>query len=317
MGELYDTRRTPKQDRMAFWLETVCQQILPVKIDPRHDAQPSAAMACRKMGDLSLREVVGGDHVYVRDEADVRRGDPQTVQIGIPTGGTSILVQDGREAVLNAGDMVIYDSSRPFTLAMHERFHWHVFLLPKHKLRRSDAELKTLTAIPMSGGNGLSGVVSHFLLDLAARAPELEGRPSSAALGENAADLIGTLVHNEFGQPWQVGDPDEVMRQRVLRHLETHHHDPDLGPASTAAAVGISVRALHALFGTGDGTVMERLRTLRMREIRRDLADPRLAHRSIGRIATAHGITNPTVLARVFRAEFGMTPREFRATTHL
>jgi hypothetical protein len=46
--------------------------------------------------------------VCVRDDNDVRRGDPQTMQIGIPKGGSSILVQDGREAVLNAGDMVLY-----------------------------------------------------------------------------------------------------------------------------------------------------------------------------------------------------------------
>lgn len=193
MGELFDTRQARRKDRMAFWLDTVCQQILPVKIDPRHDAQPEAAMGCRRLGNLAIREVVGGDHVYVRDDNDVRRGDPQTVQIGIPTGGSSILVQDGREAVLSAGDMMLYDSSRPFTLVMQDRFHWHVFLLPKHKLRRSDAELRTLTATPMRGDGGVSGVVSHFLLDLAARGREFEDQPTAGALGENAADLIGTL----------------------------------------------------------------------------------------------------------------------------
>lgn len=81
---------------MAFWLETVCEQILPVQIDPRHDAVPRAAMACAKLGALRIRDVVGGDHVYVRSEADIRRGDPDTYQIGTPLGGSSILVQDGR-----------------------------------------------------------------------------------------------------------------------------------------------------------------------------------------------------------------------------
>jgi hypothetical protein len=78
MAELFDTRRAVQRDHMAFWLETVCKQILPVQIDPRHDAEPRAAVACAQLGALRIRDVVGGDHVYVRSAADIRRGDPET-----------------------------------------------------------------------------------------------------------------------------------------------------------------------------------------------------------------------------------------------
>lgn len=93
------------------------------------------------LDELRIRDVVGGDHVYTRDAGDIRRGDPETVQVGMPLGGQSIMIQDGPEAVLDAGGMVIYDSSRPFTLVMQNNFHWQVFLLPEDKLRRSDSEL--------------------------------------------------------------------------------------------------------------------------------------------------------------------------------
>lgn len=297
---------------MAYWLDTVCQQILPVKIDPRHDASPRAAMSCTRVGDLSVREVVGGDHIYVRDGADVRRGDPETVQIGIPTGGSSILVQDGREAVLSSGDIVLYDSSRPFTLVMENRFHWHVFLLPKHKLRRSDGELGMITATPIPGGRGIPALVSRFLLDLARNLPEVEAAPGAPALGESAADLISTLVQAEFGQPWSVGNPTGVLRRQVQHHISAHHHDPDLDPTAIAGAVGLSLRSLHSLFDAESGTVMEQVRRHRLGAIRRDLADPRLEGRSIGAIASTHGMVNASVFTRAFRVEFGLTPREFR-----
>lgn len=315
MTALFDTRRVDKSDRMAYWLETVCQNILPVDFDPRLDVRTQAAMACTSVGALSMREVVGGDHVYVRDENHVRQGDPESFQVGIPMRGSSMLIQDGREARLEPGDMVLWDSSRPYTVVMEERFHWHVFLLPKQKLRRPDAELRRLTAIPIrAGGGGVSDVVSHFLLDLAGRSRQLEGDPSAAALGEAAGDLIATLVQSEFGMPWTVGKPDDVLRERVRYFITEHHHDPSLGPATIAAAAGISVRSLHQLFLGSDETVMDCVRRTRLAEIRRDLSDPRLAHRSIGRIAAMHGLPNPTVFARVFKSEYTLTPREFRAT---
>lgn len=312
MAELFDTRQADQRERMAFWLETVCRQILPVQIDPRHDAAPRAAMACGRLGALRIRDVVGGDHIYVRSAADIRRGDPDTFQIGTPLGGSSILIQDGREAVLNAGDMVLYDSARPFSLIMHDRFHWQVFLLPKSKLRRSETELRELTAVTMDSSSGMANVVSRFLRNLAAQSGKLENDPTAGALGENAADLIGTLVQSEFGRPWDVRDLDSVLRQRVLTFLVDQHADPRLDPAAIAAAHGISVRKLHLLFAETKQTVMERLRSERLQAIHRDLADPRLATRPINRIAAAHGMVNATVFTRAFRTAFGVTPRDYR-----
>ena len=120
MGDLYDTRGQAERGRMAFWLETVCAQILPVRIDPRHDSVPRAALASNRLGALQMRRVVGGDHVYARGERELRQGDPDTLQIGMPRGGGSILVQDGREAVLKPGDMVVYDTCST-TRALRQR----------------------------------------------------------------------------------------------------------------------------------------------------------------------------------------------------
>ena len=318
MTALFDTRRVVRSDRRDYWLETVCRNILSVDFDPRLDAQPQAAMACTTVGPLSIRQVVGGNHVYVRDEDHIRRSDPESFQVGIPTKGASILTQDGSEAHLEPGDMVLWDSSRPYTLVMAERFHWHVFLLPKQKLRRPDAELRRLVARTIRAGTGgVPAVVSHFLLDLANRAPQLEGDPAAAALGEAAGDLVATLVQSEFGLPWSVGRPDDVLRDRVRYFIAEHHHDPALGPTEIAAAAGVSVRTLHQLFLGSDETVMDCVRRTRLAAIRRDLSDPRLAHRSIGRIAAMHGLPNPTVFARMFKSEYALTPREFRATAAL
>jgi AraC-like DNA-binding protein len=259
--------------------------------------------------------VVGGDHVYTRDASDVRRGDPDTVQVGMPLGGRSILVQDGREALLDGGDLVLYDSSRPFTLVMESRFHWQVFLLPKSKLRRSTRELSEVTAIPLSGASGMSRAVSMFLRGLAAEVSTLEEAPGAAALGENAADLIATMVRSRFGKAWDIGDRDAVLIGTVETYIHDHHDDPTLDPEVIAAVHGVSVRRLHALFESTGVSVGERIRSARLAAIRRDLADPRLAHRSIGRVAAAHGLRNPSAFARLFRAVEGQTPREFRIKT--
>lgn len=313
MVDVFETRQEVPGVRPGFWLNTVCTQILPVQIDLRHDRLPAARMSCSTLGELRIRDVVGGDHVYTRDASDIRRGDPETVQVGMPLGGQSILIQDGREAVLNVGDMVIYDSSRSFTLVMENQFHWQVFLLPKGKLRRPDSELAQVTAIPLSGSRGMSRAVSAFLRGLAAEVPSLENAAGAAALGENAADLIATMVRSRFGKEWDVADPDAVLTRAIETYVRDHHADLDLNPARIAAVHGISVRKLHALFEATGQTIGGRIRDERLAAVRRDLADPHMARRSIARIAALHGMANASAFTRVFRSVEGITPREFRA----
>jgi hypothetical protein len=208
MSRTFEAGSCSGGDRLAFWIETVCSQILPVRIDPRHDALlERTAMRSTSLGELQLREVVGGEHLYERTQGDVRRGDPLTLQVGLQLSGSSLLVQDGREAVLGAGDLVLYDSSRPFSLVMDARFSWQVFLLPKDKLRRSDREISQLTATTIDACSGVAGLVVRFLRDLAARADGLELGAATPELADNAADLVATLVRSLLGHSWQVRDP--------------------------------------------------------------------------------------------------------------
>jgi AraC-like DNA-binding protein len=313
MSRLYDTGRDSEGDPLGFWTETVCSQILPVRIDPRQDANlVHSAMRSTSVGALQLREVVGGEHLYERTASDIRRGDPGTLQVGLQVTGSSLLVQDGREAVLGAGDLVLYDSSRPFTLAMDARFSWQVFLLPKDKLRRSDREISALTATTIDASSGVAGLVVRFLRDLAGRADGLELGAAEPELAENAADLVATLVRSQLGRDWRVQDPQRVLLDRALAYISANLREPQLGPERVAHAIGVSVRTLHQLFAGTGRTVGEHVRHERLSAVRRDMSDPRLAGLSIGRLAAGHGFTNASLFSKQFRLAEGCTPREFR-----
>ena len=213
---------------------------------------------------------------------------------------------------MGAGDLVLYDSSRPFSLIMDARFHWQVFLLPKDKLRRSDREIARLTAVNIKGDTGVAGVVGRFLRDIAAHADELEADGAAAALCENAADLVGTLVRAELGQQWTVNAPQRQLLDRAYAFIEAHIPDPGLGPERVAHAVHVSVRRLHQVFETTGLSVSEHIRQERLNGARRDLANPRLSGRSIARIGNDHGIGNASLFSRQFRLAEGCTPSEFR-----
>src|SRR6266511_1969047 len=79
----------------------------------------------------------------------------------------------------------------------------------------------------------------------------------------------------------------------IRAFIERNLADPNLSPATIAASVNISVRYLYKLFEQDGVTVSEWIRTRRLDNTARDLADPQLAHRASAGIGARWGFDDP------------------------
>jgi len=98
----------------------------------------------------------------------------------------------------------------------------------------------------------------------------------------------------------------------VQTYVHLHIRDFDLGPAKIAAANGISVRALYALYEMLGASLEQSIIIQRLEGARADLVAPRSRDRSIAVIARDWGFANASFFASRFRQAFGMSPREWR-----
>lgn len=87
-------------------------------------------------------------------------------------------------------------------------------------------------------------------------------------------------------------------------HLELRH----LSPASTARALGISVRLLHLLFKPTGTTFARYVLARRLERARQELAE---SGRKVLDVAYGWGIEH-SVFYRAFRKAYGTTPAEYR-----
>ncbi|RAX48933.1 hypothetical protein DQ353_12495 [Arthrobacter sp. AQ5-05] len=79
-----------------------------------------------------------------------------------------------------------------------------------------------------------------------------------------------------------------------------------------ASAHRVSLQTLQRSFaGTGRG-LSSLIRRRRLEAVRRDLVDPRLANPTIAEIAAAWCLPDAQWLAKAFKAEFDLSPSEFR-----
>jgi len=136
---------------------------------------------------------------------------------------------------------------------------------------------------------------------------------SGSRLAANTLDLVSTMLHSELDLAAGSMKPQALLATSVRDYIEANLADPQLSPASIAAAHFISTRHLHNVFHESGSTVASWIRSRRLERVRRDLRDPLHSGTSVGAVAARWGFLDAAHFSRLFRAAYGCSPREFRA----
>jgi AraC-like DNA-binding protein len=307
----FDAVQSAQANTFAEWRTLVSESFVPLEV--RSDATDfRGALRSRVLDDLSIVEVTANGHQVLRTPALISRSDRQYFKLNLQLSGHGILIQDNREATLRPGDLAVYDTHRPYTLAFEEDFRTLVLMFPHDALDLPADSVGQLTATRMAGDVGLGRMISPFMAQLAENLDALSGT-TGHRLAYNAVDLIATMFESELSirrtpAPGTHGD----LLTSIRKYIEVELGDPDLSPAGIAAAHFISTRHLHNVFHEADTTVSSCIRIRRLEHCRRDLRDPILADRSVGTVAARWGFTDAAHFSRIFRTAFGEPPRTYR-----
>jgi AraC-like DNA-binding protein len=294
------------------WRHAVSSAFVP--IDARVDAAGGFAgrLCAHQFGDVSLA-CVGGTPVTVsRTPGLIRREDRGLVKMSMQVRGHGLIVQDGREAVLEPGDMALNDASRPYALRFSDDFLMLVVMLPREALNTREFEFNRLTARTISGRSGTGAVLASMATSLVGQSAAGELEPS-VYLSDAVVNLLDAICAETAGSPRPPADEHRTaMLLRVQGFIDNHLGERDLSTARVAAEHHVSVRYVQKLFESAGTTVSEWIRMRRIERCRHDLLDERLSSVPVGAIGSRWGFTDPAHFSRVIRQHLGLPPSELR-----
>ena len=262
--------------------------------------------------DAHVHEVTASQHMVERTESLVAVSDERFYKARRQVSGTGLLIQDGREALLQPGDLAIYDTARPYSLIFEQDMRMLVLMFPREQLGLPPDMMRQLTAHRFSSTDGLGAMIIPFLQNVSQNLDRVGGA-TGPRLVHSAIDLITTMFANELDLEADPRDSHQLLMQQVRHYIETNLGSPELSPSQIAAAHFISTRHLHGLFREKGTTVSTWIRERRLENCRRDLIEPLNAHLSVGAIAARWGFVEAAHFSRVFKAAYEMSPSELRA----
>ncbi|WP_460072108.1 AraC-like ligand-binding domain-containing protein [Streptomyces sp. YKOK-I1] len=311
MSLVWTTDAVPEGERLTYWRDALGRALVPMTVTPRGDGPFSGRISSGRLGCLWISTVEADAQRASRTPAQIARADADCVAVGVQTAGTATLLQDGRHARVGEGDLVVYDTSRPYALDYPGRFTTRVLHMPRRALGLPEEDLRRVTGTALAGTEGAGALLVSFLTGLAASLPTCS--PAVATrLAASVVDLFGTLVDERTAIDAPVpADPHHPLVARVREHIDRHLADPGLSPASIAAAHHISVRYLHRLFEEEGVTVARLIRRLRLERCARDLRRRDSGAPTVSAVAQRWGFVDPAHFSRVFRAAYGRSPRDW------
>ncbi|MFI0451176.1 helix-turn-helix domain-containing protein [Actinomadura sp. 6N118] len=316
--DVVSTAEVPAGERFAFWREVNSKLWVPYELrcEPRLQHGFQAEVGVSEFGPVQATLMTTMPHLVHRTPKLIRQTDPEVFKLGCIVRGHGMVAQADRRADLEVGDLVLFDTSRPYQGGFAPDVAAGRLLLlrfPRSLLPLPARELRRLSAVRIPGAHGIGALSSKFMLQLARHMHELSPA-DTARLSTLTIDLLTTALANALEVQGAV--PSHTRRRALLAQIHAFIRanlgDPNLTSEAIAAALHISRSYLDKLFQAEGHTTAGWIRQRRLEQCRRDLTDPLLAARPINAIAARWGFTSPAHFSQAFRSTYGLSPRQYR-----
>ena len=308
---VFDTISVPERSRLDEWRTQTAEALFPMSISTASPRPFRARLVAHELGPTAICRVTAEPNVCLRTARDIAAGDPELLRILVLRHGRTHVEQGDRACTITDGDIVVYDSTRPFAVDAQRPFDLVVCGLPLSALGGHADRLRGLAATRIPARSPIARMFAGFVGDVAQELAD--GRVSGAEL--ELADTLIAFSRALARADAEDGRATDTRLARIQAYMDRHIGDPELSPARIAAAHFVSTRSLHRMFESEGTSVSSWLRNRRLDGCRRDLADPSLAEQTVAAIARRWGWTDPARFSRRFREAYGRSPSELRAST--
>ncbi|HSA52695.1 MAG TPA: helix-turn-helix domain-containing protein [Yinghuangia sp.] len=312
MTVVLDTAELPVGERMDAVYTAMLDAVAPCYVIHEGSEQCiHTRMEEWQFGRVRMLRTDSSGFRLVRTPRQSRQDTPPVIAVSVQSRTPGRHVQHATEQLVPPGGLMVADLSAPYDFSWSGQGRSHTVHVPLDRLGVSlDVVRRAMGNLAQSP---LYHVVADHLRSLAADADRLADDSAALELGAATTELTRALLVSAGRDERQArAVVAETLLTRVRQYVRLHLTDPGLTPESIAAAHNISLRYLYKMCAQAGFSLHEWIIAERLRGARDELADTAPTGRTVAVVARRWGFTDPTHFGRRFRAEFGMTPGQWR-----
>lgn len=309
METVFTTDLVHQRDRFDYWHEVACRDI--VEHDSRPDCRGTfrAELRASSVGSLGLVGFQNSGMTVDHTTRHLSRANHDEIFVCRQFRQRLALEQNGRQVVLEPGDIALIDPSLPYRGQFSDGSDVLVVKVRRALLESRLGQTRDLLAHKSATAEGrLASAYMAMLPSHADVAGTAEGLVEAHLL-----DLIAlSFARTANATTHRRSSARSLVRMRLHTEVEARLADTALHASTIADAAGVSVRYANAVLADEDTSLTHLIQTRRLARCRQALTDPAQAHRTVSEIAYGWGFSDMTHFGRRFKAAYGMLPSECR-----
>ena len=316
MQRVWTTADVPAENQFSYWRDAVCGAFVPLEPEGRNGRFDGRIESVSGRS-MKVSSVTAESHPVNLTRRGVNLQTDTSFFANLLVEGTIFVEQFGVRAKVGASDIYLLDTAAPFAVEFATPFKIMCVTLNETLLRPRLGPGGQPASPLVRGDKGTGRLTAQYIRNILAADPtaalEVE---DLAAL--HLSSLLGRSVTgiDEFG-----GDDggkrtakNRASLERIRGFIDANLADSDLCAQTASDALNMSRSHLYAVMAEAGETFSTYLRNRRLDECRRSIQD--MPDKTIAEIAFAWGFQDQSSFSRMFKARFGISPREGRHGGH-
>jgi len=313
MQTIFTTDEVHSRDRFRQWRDVCEDRLVPMAQSCLGEDPFDAVIEGTSIGSLQFTKFSLSNLRASTTTQTLRHENHKTDQLfmSMVLSGAVHSEQYDRSSTDNIGDFSIRDTNRTWTIEHKGYSEVLAIQIPRGWLEAMLGSTRRFAGLTVGGHLPTATLARSFvsnLLNVGDRLSPQEAERMTAV----AIDLVAASLAERLALDTPKALHGTLVLQRAKAHIAENLGDPDLGPTQVAAAAGVSLRRLQALFREDGRNVAAHIWERRLEKAARYLSDPGCLHIRLGEVAYRCGFVDQAHFSRRFRDRYGVSPRDYR-----
>ena len=316
MQKIFSTEGVQPKDRFRLWRDVCEDRLVPMAQDCLGDGPFDASILGTSIGELTFTKFALSNIKAATTAQTIRHANNKTDQLflSMVLSGTVRSGQNDRSTTDRAGDISIRDTNTPWMIEHAGHTEVLAIGIPRDRLEGMLGSARHFAGLTVSGDLPVTTLARTFLCDLLNVEDQLTPQTAERMVSVGL-DLVAASIAERLAMDTPKALHGTLIVQRAKAYVAANLGDPDLDPAQVAAAVGVSLRHLQALFRDYGRNVAAWIWQQRLELAAQRLSDPACLHLPLGVLAYGCGFVSQSHFSRRFRDRYGVNPRDYRQMT--
>ncbi|WP_336489276.1 helix-turn-helix domain-containing protein [Methylobacterium nigriterrae] len=312
MKTVFSTEHVHQRDRFDYWLSVARKDVVEHASTPRCRNTFRAQLQSGSVGAIDLVLFQNSEMSVTHTRRHIAHANTDELFICRQFGGRVGLEQDGRQVVLEPGDITLIDPRLQYQGRFSEDSEVLVLKVPRHLMEARLGQTREMAARSVKPCTAENGLLSASLAMLPSHTDGL-GTTAEALLEPHLLDLITLSLGRAMGEERsRKSSARSLVRVRLRAAVEARLADRALDAGTVARAAGVSVRYANEVLADESTSIVRLIQARRLARCRQALEDPSQMGRTVSEIAYGWGFSDMTHFARRFRSAYGVLPSEHR-----